>query len=150
MEYERIRREKLELQLDNCRQELEKSIRSLRDYETKVVVLERYLQITSKQEAKAIKKSKQESVSKTPPKSATRSKSQTKNSSTKEREVTSATLTRKNSKSNYSESNFKSFKHDILDVKEKINFKLKNFFLRIFFLISEFIKFSIKRITQNF
>jgi hypothetical protein len=36
LEYERIRREKLEVQLDHTRQELERSIKSLRDYETKV------------------------------------------------------------------------------------------------------------------
>ena len=40
MEFERIRREKLEVQLDHTRQELEKSIKSLRDYETKVGVLQ--------------------------------------------------------------------------------------------------------------
>jgi hypothetical protein len=36
LEHERLRREKLEVQLDHTRQELEKAIKSLRDYETKV------------------------------------------------------------------------------------------------------------------
>lgn len=36
MEHERLRREKLEVQLDHTRQELEKAVKSLRDYETKV------------------------------------------------------------------------------------------------------------------
>ncbi|CAF1124804.1 unnamed protein product, partial [Brachionus calyciflorus] len=56
LELERVRREKLEAQLDNCRQELEKAIKNLREYETKVLVLERYLQLTSKQESKVSKK----------------------------------------------------------------------------------------------
>lgn len=36
LEFERIKREKLEVQLDHSRQELEKSLKMLKDYETKV------------------------------------------------------------------------------------------------------------------
>ena len=43
LECERLRREKLEAQLDACRQEIEKSVKTLRDYETKVNIMERYI-----------------------------------------------------------------------------------------------------------
>ncbi|CAF0768172.1 unnamed protein product [Brachionus calyciflorus] len=116
LELERVRREKLEAQLDNCRQELEKAIKNLREYETKVIVLERYLQLTSKQESKASKKNpKHENrPSTTKPSNITRSKSQTK---LKEREETSSKTSissnRKNSR--YAESTFSKDKYDILD-----------------------------------
>ena len=61
LEYERLRREKLELQLDHTRQELEKAIKSVREYETKVLVLERYLQHLSKEDSKQTKKKVQAS-----------------------------------------------------------------------------------------
>jgi len=87
LEHERLRREKLEVQLDHTRQELEKAVKSLRDYETKVsfeikrkgsrlkkfqmhnnskmqlkkvVLLERFIQHTSKTESKGTKKRKQQ------------------------------------------------------------------------------------------
>lgn len=48
LEFERIKREKLEVQLDSTHQELERHVRTVRDYETKVLVLEKYIHHTSK------------------------------------------------------------------------------------------------------
>jgi len=42
LESERLRRERLEAQLDQCRQEIEKCVRKLREYEDKIDIMERY------------------------------------------------------------------------------------------------------------
>ncbi|RNA14408.1 ankyrin repeat domain-containing 42 [Brachionus plicatilis] len=115
LEMERIRREKLESQLDNCRQELERTIKSLREHETKVVVLERYIQLISKQESKAAKKAVKESqsgsnVAKAP---MARSKSQTKLKNREETSSRTSLSERKNSK--HSERNNSKNRYDILD-----------------------------------
>jgi hypothetical protein len=81
----------------------------LKDYETKVIVLERYIQHTSKQETKAQKLKLKDAIAPTPVRS--RSKSQSKNT-TKDDGVKSQAgfIVRRNSKlnPNYSNSEFKS------------------------------------------
>lgn len=128
LEVERIRREKLELQLDNCRQELERTLKSLRDYETKVVVLERFLQHSAKQEVKA--KRKQGAGAGDAPTSTSRPASKntrSRSQQSKNREESGAKSTGSTKKkpaattnsklSNYSESSFRPHKRqDILDV----------------------------------
>lgn len=42
MELERLKREKLEAQLDQCRQEIEKCVKQLRQYERKIEIMEKY------------------------------------------------------------------------------------------------------------
>lgn len=121
---ERIRREKLESQLDNCRQELEKTINNLREFETKVAVLERYIQLTSKQSSKAEKKAAKEGhIGSTPLKaSMPRSKSQNK---LKKREDSSSRTSFNERKINKnSEEKYSKNRYDILDV----NFNSITFF----------------------
>ena len=74
LDFERVRKEKLEMQLDHTRQELEKAVKSIRDYETKVLVLEKYLQHTNKEETKVAQK-KVGGRTKSPTKSSARGRS---------------------------------------------------------------------------
>lgn len=108
LEYERLRREKLEFQLDHSRQELEKAIKSLRDYETKVVVLERYIQHVNKTESKTNKKGAKlpHQTSLLSAGKSVRSKSSLSKAS---KEENKSAIDRKSSKiSNFSESTYKS------------------------------------------
>lgn len=126
LELERLRREKLEFQLDNTRQELEKSIKSLRDYESKVLILERYIQHTNKNDYKEEKQKKKKesnrnvSSAKSRPKSSTRQRQPSSSSNTNYNDETAKitsgyTINRKNSKS-YSDSNFKNSTKNYMNV----------------------------------
>jgi calcium-binding protein CML len=66
LEIERLKREKLEAQLDQCRQEIEKCVRQLRQYERKIEIMENYYDhINSKKDMdKKGLKSKKKSSSK--------------------------------------------------------------------------------------
>lgn len=148
LEMERIRREKLESQLDNCRQELEKTITNLREFETKVIVLERYIQLTSKQNNKAAKKAAKESQvgSNTPKTTIPRSKSQTKLKNREDSSSRTSFNERKIIKNLDSEKYVKN-RYDILDVSYMFIIIL---FLNKILLILDFNKFTIERTSSSF
>lgn len=140
LEQERMRRENLELQLDHCRQELERSTRLVREYEQKVLVLEKFLQHSTKQETKS---KKQQARGKTSTSTATttngrsqspsklpRSRSQLSSASgKKEKNSRATTPTRKKSATREAPMRAESVtrhiapKRDILDVNFQ-NFKI--------------------------
>ena len=111
MEFERLKREKLEAQLDHTRQELEKSLKNLSDYETKLIVLERYIQCTAKMDAKGGKKKTTTAAPKIPP---ARPRSQTRQTHSSKDDKSSGFLLRRNSNSSNKSNSETSVRPDIL------------------------------------
>lgn len=133
MEFERVRREKLEVQLDNCRQELEKSMKSIHDYENKVLVLEKFLQHTAKEELKTKKKQHQATGGRQPsPTKINRSRSANKDTKPT---VKSTTTKRKTSASKTASEKTNYHRRDILDVIIGQNIILSMASIKLCFMI---------------
>lgn len=118
------------MQLDNCRQELEKSTKAIRDYEQKVLVLERYLQHQTKEDNKTKRKQQQQQgktgSAATPP--VPRGRSPVKPARPKSSKEKDTTPTRrKSSKTREPTPEFRrtGLKRDILDVNH--SFKIIDF-----------------------